>query len=341
MAPDPRDERKRMQSFLAGMGFDYSDFRDRMLADICETMLRVRRSQHDEGQVRLMASAMREMWYAYHVFHGWEDVRKVSIFGSARTPEDHPDYLAAVEFSRLMAEQGWMSITGAGDGIMKAGHEGPSRERSFGLSIRLPFETSANEVIEGDPKLINFRYFFTRKLMFVDHAEAIVGFPGGFGTMDEVFESLVLIQTGKSPIVPVVLVEGKDGDFWQRWEDFTKGALLKEGWISPEDTDLYRIVSSPEEAVEEITSFYRVYQSARYVHDKLVLRLTRALTEEELAILNDEFAILIESGQIENSAALPEEEEVTHLPRLVFHHTKHKFGLVRQLIDRINGFDAP
>ena len=204
MAPDPRDERKRMQSFLAGMGFDYSDFRDRMLADICETMLRVRRSQHDEGQVRLMASAMREMWYAYHVFHGWEDVRKVSIFGSARTPEEHPDYLAAVEFSRRMAEQGWMSITGAGDGIMKAGHEGPSRERSFGLSIRLPFETSANEVIEGDPKLINFRYFFTRKLMFVDHAEAIVGFPGGFGTMDEVFESLVLIQTGKSPIVPVV-----------------------------------------------------------------------------------------------------------------------------------------
>ncbi|MEO1371310.1 MAG: LOG family protein, partial [Planctomycetota bacterium] len=296
MAPDPRDERKRMQSFLAGMGFDYSDFRDRMLADICETMLRVRRSQHDEGQVRLMASAMREMWYAYHVFHGWEDVRKVSIFGSARTPEEHPDYLAAVEFSRLMAEQGWMSITGAGDGIMKAGHEGPSRERSFGLSIRLPFETSANEVIEGDPKLINFRYFFTRKLMFVDHAEAIVGFPGGFGTMDEVFESLVLIQTGKSPIVPVVLVEGQDGDFWQRWEDFTKGGLLEEGWISPEDPGLYRIVSSPEEAVEEITSFYRVYQSARYVHDKLVLRLTRALTEQELAVLNDEFSILIESG---------------------------------------------
>ena len=177
--------------------------------------------------------------------------------------------------------------------------------------------------------------------MFVDHAEAIVGFPGGFGTMDEVFESLVLIQTGKSPIVPLVLVEGDDGDFWKRWEDFTQGGLLKEGWISPEDLSLYRIVSSPEEAVQEISSFYRVYQSARYVREKLVLRLNRSLTEEELAILNGEFSVLIESGQMENSSALPEEEDVLDLPRLVFHHTKYKFGMVRQLIDRINGFDAP
>ena len=177
--------------------------------------------------------------------------------------------------------------------------------------------------------------------MFVDHAEAIVGFPGGFGTMDEVFESLVLIQTGKSPIVPVVLVEGQDGDFWQRWEDFTKGALLKEGWISLEDPGLYRIVSSPEEAVEEITSFYRVYQSARYVHDKLVLRLTRALTEEELAILNEEFSILIASGVSKTPRLCPKKKKSPTFPRLVFHHTKHKFGLVRQLIDRINGFDAP
>ena len=157
------------------------------------------------------------MRYAYQVFNRYIGIRKVSIYGSARTPERDPDYIAASEFGRLMAEVNWMAITGAGDGIMKAGHEGPRRESSFGLAIRLPFETTANAIIEGDAKLINFRYFFTRKLMFMTHSDAVVGCPGGFGTQDELFEALTLVQTGKSNMIPIVMIAGEGNGYWVNW----------------------------------------------------------------------------------------------------------------------------
>ena len=222
-----------IESLIRSMGGNPEEFDGRMICQMIQTCLKLIPDGHDTGQLKLTNSALKEMRYAYRVFNRYRGRRKVSIFGSARTPSDHGDYIAAKTFGRLIAEQGWMSITGAGDGIMKAGHEGPTRDASFGLSIRLPFETTANEVIDGDPKLINFRYFFTRKLMFMSHADAVAVFPGGFGTQDELFESLVLIQTGKSNIVPIVLVEGEGGDYWQHWDNYARKSLHDSGWISP------------------------------------------------------------------------------------------------------------
>jgi uncharacterized protein (TIGR00730 family) len=321
-------------------GGDPETFRGRLIADLVRTSLKMVRDRHDTGQLKLINSALKEMRYAYRVFNRYANRRKVTIFGSARTPEDHPDYLAAKLFSEALAHQGWMSITGAGDGIMKAGHEGPRREASFGLSIRLPFETTANEVIEGDPKLINFRYFFTRKLMFMSHADAVTVLPGGYGTQDELFESLVLVQTGKSNIVPIVLLEGADGVYWEHWENYARKSLLENGWISPEDTSLYYRAKSPTDAVDHITRFYRVYHSSRYVGDTLVLRVLEAPTDDQVEALNEEFACLVKTGRIERSGPLEEEDDHLDLPRVIFRHTRHQFGLVRRLIDRLNDFSG-
>jgi predicted Rossmann-fold nucleotide-binding protein len=221
---------------------------------------------------------------------------------------------------------------------MKAGHEGPKREKSFGLSIRLPFETSANEVIENDPKLINFRYFFTRKLMFLSHADAIAVFPGGYGTQDEVMESLVLMQTGRGGIVPVVLLEGQGGVYWRHWDTYIRKNLLDNAWISPEDLSLYFIAETPEDAAEHIRRFYANYHSNRYVREKLVFRLKRPLADAQLEQLNDEFAILLDDGAIERTGPLEGEDDHLDLPRIMFTHTRAHLGVLRQLIDRINDF---
>jgi uncharacterized protein (TIGR00730 family) len=265
-------------------------------------------------------------------------VPKITIFGSARTPPNHPDYLAARDFSMSMAEHGWMAITGAGNGIMKAGHEGPTRESSFGLSIRLPFETTANTVIEGDPKLINFRYFFTRKLMFMTHADAVAIFPGGFGTQDELFECLTLVQTGKSNILPIIMLEGTNGVYWKQWEHYIREHLLDNGWISPEDVNLYYVAPSIDAAVQHVLNFYSMYHSSRYVRDTLVIRMKRRLSEEQVETLNQEFAGLVKEGRMEQVTAFDVEKDHRDLPRLAFVHTRHHYGRVRMLIDRINSF---
>ncbi|GJM20085.1 MAG: Rossman fold protein, TIGR00730 family [Phycisphaeraceae bacterium] len=290
------------------------------------------------GELKLMAAAFKEMRYAYRVFGQYPTEHKVTIFGSARTPEDHPDYKAAVEFSREMADRGWMSITGAGDGIMKAGHEGPGRKGSFGVAIRLPFETTANDVIAGDDKLIHFRYFFTRKLMFLSQAEAVVCFPGGFGTLDEAYETLTLVQTGKASMIPIVLVEGEHGKkgYWENWDKFTRAQLLERGWISPEDPSLYYLADDAEDAADHITQFYRVYHSSRYVRDDLIIRVKRPLSEEALATLNEEFASLIKKGSITQRGAYSVEKDHLKLPRVCFTHTRYHYAMVRRLIDRIN-----
>ncbi len=305
------------------------------------------------GELKLMTASVKELRYAYRVFGQYPDAHKVTIFGSARTPPDHPDYRAAVEFSRIMADAGWMAITGAGDGIMKAGHEGPGRAASFGVAIRLPFETSANEVIKGDEKLINFRYFFTRKLMFLSQAEAVVCFPGGFGTLDECFEALTLIQTGKASMVPVVFVEGEPtpgvttsgGDpdmaiagYWQGWVRFIRQQLLSRGWISPEDENLFYLAKDPKDAADHVLRFYALYHSSRYVRDDLVIRVRRPLTDAQIETLNAEFSVLVKSGRIHQRGAFEQEHDHLGLPRIVLTHTRHKFGLVRALIDRINSF---
>ena len=316
--------------------------RNSLVEDMVRTSLRLLGDGTDLGQAKIMERAMREMRNAYKVFNGWKGVRKISIFGSARTPEDHPDYAAAREFGRLMAAENWMAITGAGMGIMKAGHEGPTRQSSFGLSIRLPFETNANDIIKGDAKLIDFKYFFTRKLMFLAHSDAVACFPGGFGTMDEIFETLTLIQTGKSHPMPVVLVEGAGPDgqpkgFWKRWESGVVHNLVEAGWISPEDTSLYEIAASPADAVDRVLRFYRRYHSSRYIGDTYVVRVKRALSARQVEQLNDEFSHLVKSGSVDQHLQpLEGEDDHVHLPRVAFHHTKRGFGHIRRFIDRMN-----
>lgn len=328
-------------------GNEPESFQAKLVRDLVTTALKLIPDGRDTGELKLMTAAMKELRYAYRVFGAYPEPHKVTIFGSARTPEDHPDFLAAIEFSRRMAEAGWMIITGAGDGIMKAGHVGPGRESSFGVAIRLPFETTANDVIEGDEKLIHFRYFFTRKLMFLSQAEAVVCFPGGFGTMDEAFETLTLVQTGKASMIPIVMVEGEPpsgggpgggtgGGYWQGFDRFVRTDLLSRGWVSEEDPGLYYLAKDADDAAEHVLNFYRVYHSSRYVRDDLVIRLKNRLTDEAVAALNDEFSDLIKVGSITQRGPYDAESDHLDLPRLAFTHTRRRFGLVRRLIDRIN-----
>ncbi len=331
----------RIDALIADAGEDPSSFDGRLMRDLLGTSLKLIRDERETGELKLITAAVKEIRHAYRVFARYQGALKISIFGSARTPPAHPDYLAAVEFSKMMAAKNWLCITGAGDGIMKAGHEGPGREASFGLSIRLPFETTANSIITGDEKLINFRYFFTRKLMFVSQADAIACFPGGFGTQDEAFEILTLIQTGKSEMKPIVMLEGEHGDYWRHWENYIRRSLLEKGFISPEDRNLYYVAEDPADAVNHVCRFYRNYHSSRYLRDDYIIRLRAPLRDEDVEVLNTEFAVLVKSGRIVQRDALPEEAgEHPGLPRLVFTHTRHQFGLLRTLIDRVNSFDS-
>lgn len=342
MKLDVYDEQvvSEIRDLIASIGGDPHEFDGELVKEMIQTCLKFIRDEHNTGQLKLINSSLREMRYAYSIFNKYPKSKRISIFGSARTPEDHPDYRAAATFGELMAKAGWMSITGAASGIMKAGIQGAEHGNSFGLAIRLPFEEPANSLITGDPKLISFRYFFTRKLMFLSHSDAIAAFPGGVGTMDEVFESLTLMQTGKSVIVPLVFVEGEGGSYWKNWEDYLKNNQLACGWISPDDLNLFYRAQSPEDAYNHIIRFYSCYHSSRYVKDLLVLRLNETLTEEQVEQLNDEFSDLIVSGKMELKDALPQESDHLNLPRLVFHHNRNHFGRVRLLIDQINAFSS-
>jgi hypothetical protein len=263
----------------------------------------------------------------------------VTIFGSARVQADRPEYRQAVEFGRLMAEAGFMIITGAGPGIMQAGHEGAGPELSFGANIRLPWEQAANPVIERDRKLITFKYFFTRKLTFIRHSDALALFPGGFGTLDEGYEALTLMQTGKSQLMPLVLVDKPGGTFWKTWHQHVRDHLLRNELISPEDLNLYQITDRPEQAVKWITRFYRNYHSSRFVKQQLVIRLHHAPSPTALAALNEDFADIMPEGPARVIAARPEErkeKEVPELPRLALGFDRKSYGRLREFIDRLN-----
>lgn len=305
--------------------------------DMLTTLARLARDHTGRGDMKLLHKALAELRYGFKVFKPYQHVRKISIFGSSRTPEADPDYLAAVEFGRAVSEAGWMVITGAGDGIMKAGHGGAGREASFGVAIRLPFEQKTNTIIAEDAKLVNFRYFFTRKLMFMKEASAVALFPGGFGTQDEGFEALTLVQTGKAPIVPIVMIEHQGGTYWPHWRMYVERELLNKGMISPADMSLFRITDSVQTAVDEVTRFYRVYHSMRWVNDDLLLRLERPISTKLLDRLNLEFRAILTDGKISLSSALPEEAtEFPEKPRLRMRFDKRSIGLLRQLIDQVN-----
>jgi uncharacterized protein (TIGR00730 family) len=310
-----------------------------MVGEIVANALKLLRDQTNRGDIKLINKSFKELRYALKIFAPYRDVLKVSIFGSARTPETHEDYKQASEFGRLMAGAGWMVITGAGGGIMAAGHGGAGAEPSFGLAIRLPFEQKTNEFIANDPKLINFKYFFTRKLIFVRSSHAIALFPGGFGTMDEGFEVLTLVQTGKSVPMPIVFVDRPGGNFWEAWQHYVKDHLLARGLIGPDDLHLYKITDSVEEAAKEVRHFFSNYHSIRYSRDDLVIRLRRAPNAAQIAEIGERFASIKVRGEFRVSAALPverDEPSLKEMPRLVFAFNRKDHGKLRMLIDYLN-----
>ena len=304
--------------------------------------LRLARHDVTVAELKLLNRACKELRNAWRIFRPYDNRRKIAVYGSARTHPDMPEARAAATFARRMVEEGFMVITGAGDGIMGAAQHGAGRDNSFGLNIKLPFEQSANETIHGDPKLISFNYFFTRKLTFVKESEALALFPGGFGTMDEGFEVLTLIQTGKTAILPIVMVDAPGGDYWKTFEQFLRNHLLQRKLISEEDFALFKITDDVEVAVHEVKNFYRVFHSYRYVKDRIVFRLQRKLSDGQLANLNYVFADMIKTGLIAQDTALPEEQDeaaIVHLPRLTFTPHKRNYGRFREFINAINDCD--
>ena len=329
---------KRIQELIQFKGGGYNE---EDVADIIENALKLLTDVKDSGDVRIIKIALRELRYAFRLFAPFMGKRKVTIFGSARLEPTAPEYRQAVEFGKKITKAGFMVITGAGSGIMQAGHEGAGPEKSFGVNIRLPWEQAANPVIAEDKKLVTFRYFFTRKLIFIRHSDAIILFPGGFGTFDEGYEALTLMQTGKSQIMPLVLIDKPGGTFWKTWDATVRSLLLTAKLISPPDINLYQITDNVDEAANIITGFYKNFQSTRFVKDVLVIRLKRTPPPSALATMTKDFADIIVDGKIE--AIEPTHDEVEDndnlgLQRVAFQFNRRDYGRLRQLIDLLNGF---
>jgi uncharacterized protein (TIGR00730 family) len=294
------------------------------------------------ADLKMLRSTMKEMRYTSKVFGPFRERKKVTIFGSARTQPEEAIYQKCVTFSRQLVRLGYMVITGGGPGIMQAGNEGAGAENSFAVNIRLPFEQETNPFMENSGHTITYRYFFTRKVAFLKEANAVALFPGGFGTLDEALETLTLVQTGKNPPVPLVLIDDDDGSYWEPWLDFIKKVLLKRGLISGEDFSLFTITRDPFEAAQVIHDFYRNYHSSRWVGPTFVIRLHKPLTAENLSTLEEEFSEIIQPGShLELTSALPEEHDqpdLIDLPRLVFRFNKRNYGLLKAFLRRLNSF---
>lgn len=302
------------------------------------TLVRMAEVEADRLDWKILNASLQDMERAFRVFYPYRHIRKVTIFGSARTPAQDLSYQLAAEFAREVTQMGFMVMTGGGPGIMQAGNEGAGIEKSFGLNIQLPFEQGSNPFIEGDPKLINFKYFFTRKLFFLRETDALALFPGGFGTLDEAFECLTLMQTGKADLLPLVLIDKPGSDYWHNWDSHLRNNLLSRGLISADDLHLYTITDRLDEACETIASFYRVFHSSRYVGEHLILRLNTDLSDQDVELLNQDFSDLLIDGRIEKTKILPEEfgGDTAHLPRLKLHFNQRDHGRLYQMIRQIN-----
>lgn len=335
--PADLELKRRIDELIAFKGGGHNED---AVADIIENALKLLTDVKDTGDVRVIQTAVRELRYAYRLFAPYASKRKVSIFGSARTQPNKLEYQQAVQVGRKLVEAGFMVITGAGPGIMQAGHEGAGPENSFGANIRLPWEQGANPVIAQDKKLVTFKYFFTRKLTFIRHSDAIVLFPGGFGTMDEGYEAITLMQTGKSQLMPLVLVDRPGGTYWKTWDKQVREHLLRDALISPDDLNLYRITDSADEAVKIVTRFYRNFHSTRFVKDLFIIRLKHAPTATAIEALNEDFADIILGAPIKRIEPTPEEREDNEhldLHRIAFGFNRRDYGRLRQLVDVLNG----
>ncbi|MGH7817339.1 MAG: LOG family protein [Candidatus Binatia bacterium] len=310
------------------------------LAGIMRTVVKLSQDKAGRGDLKILNRAMQELRHAFRIFAPYRHLRKVSIFGSTRVEQSDPYYHLARGVAEGLARAGYMVITGAGPGIMQAGHEGAGRENSFGVNIRLPSAQLANPFIRDDAKLMNFHFFFTRKLMFVKEADAVVIFPGGFGTQDELFESITLVQTGKSQLVPIILMDLPGGTYWSRWQDFLRDDVMSRGYIIESEMNLVKILTSAETAVNEITGFYRNYHSYRFVKQDLVIRLNHPPAPPLIDRLNRDFADIVTDGKVRSTEPLAEEADepdTLHLHRLLVRFNREDFARLRQMIDVING----
>ncbi len=308
-------------------------------AGILRTVVKLAEGNAERGDLKILNRALQELRHAFRIFAPYRHVRKVSIFGSTRVKESDPYYRMARELGRGLAEAGLMVITGAGPGIMQAGHEGAGREKSFGVNIRLPSVQNPNPFIRDDPKLMTFHFFFTRKLIFVKEADAVAIFPGGFGTQDELFESITLAQTGKSQLVPIILMDLPDGTYWARWIQFLREDVMSRGYITETEMSFFKILTSAEAAIDEIRRFYRNYHSYRFVKDDLVIRLNRPPSQDLLDRLNDEFSDIVTNGKVRPTEPLVEEADdpqTLSLPRIVMRFNREDYARLRQMIDVIN-----
>lgn len=318
-------------------GVPHEDLIHRLLTSVLRMS-----SDNRRADLKIAASTLEEMEHAFDILERFYHRRKVSIFGSARSSPESDIYLQAKEFSYLMAAKGFMVITGAGPGVMAAGNEGAGRQNSFGLGIKLPFETGSNEFIAGDFKDISFKYFFTRKLAFLKDTHAVVCCPGGFGTHDEGFETLTLVQTGKAQLMPVVCLAPEGNPFWEYWDRYVRETMLAQGMISSADLSLYKVTHSVEEAVDEICHFYRRYHSYRFLNDKMVVRLTSPVTLSELDFLNAEFSDIVETGSIECCESPHGEhfdQSLESLPAITFDFKWGRYGRLREMINWLNDCD--
>ncbi len=304
-----------------------------------ESILELAETEIDRLDWKILSAAVGDMERAFQIFYPYRHIRKVAVFGSARTSDTAIEYQLAHNFAQLITQQGFMTITGAGGGIMAAANAGAGAENSFGLNIQLPYEQGANQYIAGDPKSIAFKYFFTRKLFFLRESDAVALFPGGFGTQDEALETLTLCQTGRYGPVPLVLIDRPGGTYWRDWDSYLRKNLANPGWISAEDLNLYTITDDIQVAAEVIRDFYQVYHSSRYVGEEFVMRLKVAICDRDLDFLNQEFGDLVASGKIVQTTALPDELDdltIKDLPRLVFKFDRRDFGRLYQMIGKIN-----
>ncbi len=310
--------------------------------EIIVTALKVYADNLNRGDMKILNTAMKELRQSLKIFEPYRAVRKVAVFGSARTPKSSPEYLQAEKFSKSIVQKNWMVITGAASGIMQAGNEGAGRKNSFGMNIQLPFEQEANPVMLKDEKLMAFKYFFTRKLMFLRESHATLLCPGGFGTHDEGFETLTLIQTGKTDPRPVVCLDAPGSTYWKDFSDFLNKQLVRQQMIHQDDMEIMYFTQDPEDAVRYIVTFYKMYHSMRYIRDLLVLRIEEPLTDAQLEQLNREFKHLVKKGKITQSLKPFEEEGnvpyTFDLTRLSFYFKKDSFANLKKLIHRINEF---
>jgi uncharacterized protein (TIGR00730 family) len=312
-----------------------------LVFELIASAFRLARDRADRGDFKMANAALKEMRYTFHVFAPYRDGRKVAIFGSARTQPDDPLYDQTRRFAAAIAERDWMVITGAGPGIMQAGAEGAGPERAIGISIQLPFEEAPSDILAGGERLVAMKYFFTRKLAFIKEADAFVLLPGGFGTLDEAFELLTLLQTGKAQLGPVVLLDVPGGTYWTHWRGFVEHELESRVYVSPSDLDLVFITDDVNAAVDAVTGFFANYHSQRFVGGRLVLRLQRAPDDEVLRELTEEYSDIVARGAIERVDASPVEladDDCVDLDRVALWFDRYGWARLRTLIDRLNEY---